>query len=162
MKKIKDIWNRNRVLIVLIFIVIACFCIMGVVMVHYFFGGNVSSYGDRLEDIKDLPFKEEDQQTLIASIKENDIVKDVSVNVRGKIIYIRIEFNDKATLDKAKEVASKSLEKINEEYVKHYDLEYTIVQESTESSAGFVLMGAKNINRSVLMWNNNTPIEDEE
>ena len=104
MKKIKDFWNRNRVLIVLLLIVIICFCIMGVVVVKYFVGINTSVYGDRLEDIEDLPFKEEDQTSLINLIRENEIVDDVSVNVRGKIIYIRIVFNDKATLDAAKGV----------------------------------------------------------
>ena len=93
MKKIKDLWNRNRVLIVLILIVLVCFCIIGVVMVKYFFGGNTSSYGDRLDDIKDLPFKDDDQLSLINAIKENEIVSDVSVNVKGKIIYIRILFS---------------------------------------------------------------------
>ncbi len=162
MKKIKDMWNRNRVLIVLITIVLVCFCIMGVVIVKYFFGGNVSSYGDRLDDIKDFPFKEEDQLALINKIKENEIVSDVAVNVHGKIIYIRILFNDKASLDAAKAVASKSLEVISSEYQSKYDLEYTIVQESTESVGGFTLMGAKNINRGALIWNNNTPIKDKE
>ncbi len=162
MKKIKDMWNRNRVLIVLTIIVIACFCIMGVVVVKYFFGGNTSSYGDRLDDIKDLPFKEEDQTSLINSIKENDSVSDVTINVRGKIIYIRILFNEKATLDTAKGVATKSLESIAADYQSKYDLEYTIVQEANEAVAGFTLMGAKNINRTVLIWNNNTPITEKE
>ena len=162
MKKIKDLWNRNRVLIVLVIIVLTCFCIIGVVMVKYFFGGNTSSYGDRLDDIKDYPFKEEDQNTLINTIKENDIVSDVTVNVKGKIIYIRILFNDKATLDTAKAVANKSIESISADYQNRYDLEYTIVQKSTEAVAGFTLMGAKNINRSVLIWNNNTPLKDKE
>ena len=162
MKKIKDFWNRNRVLIVLLLIVIICFCIMGVVVVKYFVGINTSVYGDRLEDIENLPFKEEDQTSLINLIRENEIVDDVSVNVRGKIIYIRIVFNDKATLDAAKGVANKSIEGINEEYQAKYDLEYTIIQQANENVAGFTLMGAKNINRGVLIWNNNTPIKDEE
>ncbi len=162
MKKIRDIWNRNRVIIVLFLIVLICFCIMGVVMVKYFFGGNTSSYGDRLDDIVDLPFKEEDQVSLINLIKENDIVSDVTINVKGKIIYIRILFNDKASLDSAKGVVTKSLEGISMDYQSKYDLEYTIVQESNESVAGFTLMGAKNINRNVLIWNNNTPIKDKE
>ncbi len=162
MKRIKDIWNRNRVLIVLVIIVLTCFCIMGVVMVKYFFGGNTSSYGDRLDDIKDMPFKEEDQQTLINTIKENDIVSDVSINVKGKIIYIRILFNEKASLDTAKAVAVKSVESISADYQSKYDLEYTLVQESNEAVAGFTIMGAKNINRTVLIWNNNTPVKDKE
>ncbi len=162
MKKIKDIWNNNRVLIVLIIIVITCFCIMGIVMVKYFFGGNTSSYGDRLDDIANMPFKEEDQNALLSAIKENDSVIDSTVNIRGKIIYIRIQFNEKATLDKAKEIANKSIEAIPSDYLAKYDLEYTLVQESTESVAGFTIMGARNINRTVLIWNNNTPIKDEE
>ena len=162
MEKIKELWNRNRVLIVLVIIVLTCFCIMGVVMVKYFFGGNTSSYGDRLDDIKDMPFKEEDQQTLINAIKENDIVSDVSINVKGKIIYIRILFNEKASLDTAKAIAAKSVESISADYQSKYDLEYTLVQESNEAVAGFTIMGAKNINRTVLIWNNNTPVKDKE
>ena len=161
MKKIKDIWNRNRVLIVLIIIVLVCFATMSVVIVKYFFGVNVSNYGDRLDDIASLPFKEEDQQNLINSIKENEIVSDVTVNVRGKIIYIRILFNEKATLDSAKAASAKTLETIPADYQSKYDLEYTIVQEKTDAVAGFTLMGAKNINRTALIWNNNTPVKNE-
>lgn len=124
----------------------------------YFFGGNTSSYGDRLEDIANLPYKEEDQQALMTSLKEDEGVEDVNVKTRGKIIYIRIFFKETTTLDHAKQIAEKSLEKINKEYQKKYDLEYTLVQEKTEKAEGYTLMGAKNINREKLIWNNNTPI----
>lgn len=159
MKKIKDIWNRNRVLITLALIVLICFGIMGTIVTKYFFGVNVSNYGDRLEDIADLPFKDEDKEKLITALKGNELVEDVTVNVQGKVIKTRILFNSKAALDTAKQAASSVLGSIAKEYQEKYDLQFTIVQEATAEVGGFTLMGAKNINRTQIIWNNNTPIK---
>lgn len=162
MKKLKKMWENNRVLIVLAITVVLCFWIMGVVMIRYFFGGNTSSYGDRLDDINSLPFKEEDQETLKNKIQENEGVEKATVKVKGKIIYIRIQVKETTSLDGAKSIANKSLEHIAKEYQEKYDLEYTLVQEATEKTKGFTIMGAKNINRPTLVWNNNTPVKDKE
>lgn len=161
MNKIKNIWNNNRVLVVLALIVITCFCIMGIVMVKYFFGGNTSSYGDRLQDINGFAIEEDTKEKIIASIKENEKVEEVSFKVKGKIIYIRIQFNSKTSLEEAKQIANKSLEIIPKEYQEKFDLEYTINQLTTNETAGYTLMGAKNINRTKLIWNNNTPVKND-
>ena len=105
MKKIKKIWNNNRVLCVLALIVIVCLGIIFGVLTSYFFGGNTSSYGDRLDDIENLPYKDEDKESLISALKENESVSDVTVKTKGKIIYIRIVFNSGTSLDSAKEIA---------------------------------------------------------
>ncbi len=161
MKKIKQMWNNNRVLWVLVIIVLVCFCIITGVMVRYFFGVNTSSYGDRLDDIADLPYTSEDQEILINALKENEGVADATVKVKGKIIYIRILFNASVSLDSAKNIANSSIEKIDSKYQSHYDLQYTLVQEQTEEIAGYTIMGAKNINREQLIWNNNTVVPDK-
>lgn len=162
MKKIKELWFNNRVLFVLATIVIVCFIIMGVVVIKYFVGFNTSVYGDRLEDIADLPLKEEDKKVIEDKLKEQESVKEVNVHTAGKIIYIRIVFEN-VSLERAKEIAATTLEVINDEYKKHYDLHYTLVEESTETNAGFTIMGAKNIsNESTIIWNNNTPVTEGE
>ena len=118
MKKIKNWWDSNRVLFVLCVIVIICFLIMGFVVVKYFVGLNTSAYGDRLDDIADLPFTEEAQNNIINKLKESETVTDVTVHSQGKIIYIRITFTN-TSLDRAKEIAATALEVISDEYKQH-------------------------------------------
>ena len=162
MKKIKDLWNNNRVLVVLCTIVIICFLIMGVVVIKYFIGFNSSEYGDRLEDIEGLPLKDEDRIAIENKAKENENVTEVSVHSQGKIIYVRIVFTN-TSLDRAKEIPATTLEVINDEYKAHYDIHYTLVQEATDTVEGYTIMGAKNIrNNSTIIWNNNTPVTKEE
>lgn len=159
MKKIRELWSNNRVLLVLAGIILICCIIMIVVCYKFFFGASTSSYGDRLETIENLPLKEEDKEAIKNKLTENETVKNVEVYTSGKIIKIRIEFAN-VTIDRAKEIAGTTLEVIKEEYQKNYDLQYTIVSSKTENDTGFTLMGAKNINRSVIIWNNNTPIQE--
>ncbi len=161
MKKLKEIWENNRILLVLGAIVLICFITMLIVCFNLFFGGTVSKYGDRLETIENLPLEEEDKNNIIAKLKENETVEDINIHTQGKIIYIRIKFKN-VTLEKAKEIAGTTLEQIKEEYQKNYDIHYTIVSDATENTQGFTLMGAKNMNRSIIIWNNNTPIAKNE
>ena len=84
MKKIKKIWQENSVLIVLGIILIACLVAISVVVVTYFVGDSSSKYGDRLEEIEDYPFDSDMQDEIIAQIKENEIVEDVTMRVSGK------------------------------------------------------------------------------
>lgn len=161
MNKLKKIWMNNRILFVLAIIVIICFIIIAVVVFQLFFGTNASNYGDRLETIKDVYFKEEDKNTLLDVFKENEAISNMDVHTQGKIIYIRIVFQN-VSLSRAKEIAATSLESISDELENLYDIHYTILQEKTETTEEFILMGAKNINRSTIIWNNNTSFEEIE
>lgn len=153
MKKIKDIWDNNRVLLVLGTIVITCFIIIAVVCFNFFFGNG------KTHNIDIIPLKEEDKTTIISKLKENETVKDVQLRTQEKTMYIRIVFEN-VTLDRAKEIAGTSLEVINDDYKKDYDIHYTIVSEKKENDAGFTMMGAKNKGRTIIIWNNNTPIKE--
>lgn len=160
MKKIKELWNKNRVMFVLTTIVIVCFIIILVVVLQMFFGVSSSPYGDRLDNIQDMPFTDENSNAISTKIKESEGVSDVSVHSQGKIIYIRITFTG-VTIDRAKEIAATALEAISEEYLALYDVHFTLVQEGSDTTDGFTIMGAKNINRTSVMWNNNTAFTEE-
>ncbi|HIR74143.1 TPA: hypothetical protein IAB95_01420 [Candidatus Ventrenecus avicola] len=161
MKKIKELWNKNRVMFVLTTIVIVCFIIILVVVLQMFFGVSSSPYGDRLDNIQDMPFTDENINAISTKIQESEGVSEVEVHCQGKIIYIRITFNN-VTIDKAKEIATTALEAISEEYQALYDVHFTIVQEESDTVDGFTLMGSKNINRTTVTWNNNTAFTVDE
>ncbi len=157
MKKLKDIWYNNRILILFSVIILICIIVISVVCVNMFFGGNKSPYGERLDGMENYPFTEEEKTAVVDKLTESDTVLGVDVHSQGKIIYIRIQFQN-VTLDRAKEIANTALEVISEEDQSVYDIHFTLVSDASETSPGFTLMGAKNINRSIVIWNNNNPM----
>lgn len=161
MKKIKELWNKNRVMFVLTTIIVVCFIIILAVVLQMFFGVSSSPYGDRLDNIQNKPFTDENSNAISTKVKENEGVSDVSVHSQGKIIYIRITYAG-VTIDRAKEIAVTALEAISEEYQTLNDVHFTLVQEGTDTSDGFTIMGAKNINRTSVIWNNNTAFTEDD
>ena len=161
MKKIKEIWDSNRIVLVLSLVVIVCLIVMFLIGIKLFVGVNASPYGDRLEGISEHPFKDEDKSSIEAKLKESESVKEVDIHTQGKIVYVRVTFEG-VNLDKAKEIVAGSLESFSEDIREHYDLEFTLIESASEEVPGFTIMGAKNIHRNNIMWNNNTPYEVEE
>ena len=159
MKKIKKLWMENRVLFVLFLIIIICaFIILGVLF-KYFFGATKSSYGDRLKGIETVEVTDTMKNDFLTSIKGNELVNDAKIDVRGKIVYIYLTFIETASLEEAQSRAIESLQFFEQNYLDFYDFHFTLKSNATETSEGFLIMGAKNVNGSGLVWNNNTPIE---
>ena len=92
--------------------------------------------------------------------EENESVSDVSIHSQGKIIYIRATFTN-VTADRAKEIASSTLEVISDKYLNNYDIHYTLISNATESATGFIVMGAKNIGEAQkqIIWGSVTTKE---
>ena len=159
MKKIKKMWVENRVLFVLsIIVILCCFVILGV-MVSYFFGSSKSSYGDRLEGINEVKITDEVKNSFISGMKEDETITNVSFKNQGKIIYITLDFKSEVTLVEAQSKALASLMKFEQKYQDFYDFHYTLKSEKTENSEGYLIMGAKNVNGTGLVWNNNTEVK---
>ena len=152
----KKLYNENRTLFIILTIAIVCIFISLVLLLKYFYFGNgQTKYGDRLQGIENVKIDDNKINDVKSSIQLEDKVSSVSMNVNGKIIYIKINFNNNATLVEAQSIAVKSLEKFSDDEKKFYDFEFTLYQDSTEQKEGFRIMGAKNVNGSNLVWNNN-------
>lgn len=158
MKKIKKLWIENRVLFVLFLIVLIClFTILGVFL-KYFFGSSKGSYGNRLEGIKEVEVTDEIKNNFISSMKNDASVQEVTIKTQGKIIYIALTFKEGVSLVEAQSKALSSLKSFEQNYLDFYDFQYTLKANATENNEGFLLMGAKNVNGSTLVWNNNTEV----
>ena len=101
MKKIKNLWENNKVLIVLGLILVACLVAILIVSFSYFFGGSKNEYGDRLQDIEKYPITETIKNEYVSALENEKIVKDVKMHTKGKIIYITIDFNADTSLNDA-------------------------------------------------------------
>ncbi len=158
MNKIKKLWNENRIFFVLFIIVLVCALLILGVILKYFLGSTKSSYGDRLEGIKAVEITEDIKNNFLSSMQSDELIKDVSIKSKGKIIYISMNFNTGVSLEEAQSKALASLMIFEQKYLEFYDFNYTLKEEATENSEGFLIMGAKNVNGNGLVWNNNTEV----
>lgn len=162
MNKIKKSWKENRVLFVLTMILILCLCLILIVAVDYFLGSSKDKYGERLDGIKEVEITEQKRKDIEKKISEDETILNCKVNQIGKMIYVTLTFNDTITLVEAEGKALNTLTQFSEKELAFYDINYTLIQESTETNAGFTIMGSRNVNGSGLVWNNNTPVTDKE
>lgn len=147
----------------MLLIIIACAAIsVGLLLKYFYFGNGGSKYGDRLDGIEAAIISDDKKSEVVNSIKEGKNVKDATVTITGKIIYIRIAFEAGADLETSKSIAVKSLEQFSEEEKKLYDVQFTLVSDKTDTNEGFTIMGAKNVNGTNLIWTNNNPVSDGE
>jgi hypothetical protein len=161
MKKLKNLWVENRVLFVLSIIVIVCLLIILGVFISYFFGTSKSSYGDRLDGISEVEITDDIKNNFIEQMKSDALVKDATIKSIGKVIYVTLSFEDNVTLVEAESKALASLMIFEQSYIDFYDFNYTLIGDKTDSSDGFLIMGAKNVNGSGLVWNNNTEVSTD-
>lgn len=162
MKKLKELWGNNKVLIVLGIILIICLIAIITVTFSFFLGGNKGVYGDRLNGIDKHPVTNNIKSEYKTSLESEKSVTKISIDTKGKIIYIIINFASDTSLEDAKNLAASSIEKLNEDILSFYDIDFTLKCEKSENSEGFTILGAKNVAGSGLIWNNNTPLESEE
>ena len=159
--KIKKSWKENRVIFVLTIILVVCVTLMAVVMINYFLGTSKDKYGDRLEGIKKVEITNKRLSELEKKITEDETIDKCVVKNIGKMIYVDITFKTGISLVDAESKAQSTIEMFKEKELKFYDINYTLSQDKTDDSDGFIIMGAHNVNGSGLVWNNNTPISTE-
>ena len=161
MKKLKRIYTEHRVFAILMALVIVCFVLIGTVLMQCFYvGGNKDKYGDRLEGIKKVKLTESFIKDTESKLIAEEIVKKADIIVTGKIVYISMKFDAPTTLVEAQSMAQKSLEYFKDEEKNFYDFMFTLKEDATDSTEGFLISGAKNKNGSGLVWNNNNPITE--
>ena len=161
MDKIKKFWNENRVLFVLGLILIVCVVVVGIVSLTYFYGSSSNAYGNRLDSIKDAPLSDKLLKSVKTEMNSKTGVKNTNVKVKGKIVYIEVEYNDGITMDDAKKTTKEALKLFSEKELSLYDLQFII------KNNDYTLMGAHNSNGSStseeddIVWNNYTIKEEK-
>jgi len=152
----KKMWNENRVLFLLIVILIICFIAIVCVALTFFYSKDVGSYGDRLADIEKYPITEKDKDEYQEKLLENEGVTKVTMNIKGRVIYVHVEFSEEVDLEDAKAMMVNSLELIGEDNLSYYDVEFIL------KSDNFTILGAKNTTIDYISWNNNREVEEVE
>ena len=151
MKKRKS--GDIKILLVLLFILLACFIVIGVMFYKYFYAGtSATKYGDRLDGIENYKLSDTLNDDIKSIYEKTTAIKEVKVTTKGRIIYINIDFKDAVKVDTAKSEAVKSLEKIGEENLKYYDVQFLITYSGDEENSNFPIFGAKSANSLKVVW----------
>src|SRR5574344_896356 len=95
----KKLYKENRTLFILIIVALSCILISLILLFKYFYFGNgASKYGDRLDGIENVEISTDLENKVKDNINSNKMVSNSSINIAGKIVYIKITFNETASL----------------------------------------------------------------
>lgn len=154
----KKFFKENRIFVIMMGIVLVCLIIIVSLLFVYFYRGNSKDkYGTRLNDIKDVQITNNEKSSVLNKIKADENIKDASINIFGKVVYINLAFKDGVLLDVAKSKALEFLDNFTEEELSIYDFQITLKE---TSSSGYLVSGAKNNGASIITWNNNRSSEE--
>ena len=152
----KNYFHNNKAIGLLFGIIAVSLIIIIVFTLKYFYFGNgQTNYGDRLDGINDVKITAAKKSEVIAKINTDKLVKNCKIEVTGKIVYINIEFESKASLIEAESKALAVLDEFTEKEEAFYDFQFTLKQASSADNDGFIISGAKNVKGTNLIWNNN-------
>lgn len=118
------------------------------------FSTGKGEYGDRLNDIVEIP--SDTFKKIKEELKEKEEVEDVTIRTQGKIVYTIITFSEKTGKDKAREIATKTLESYEEDVIKCYDFEFLLTQKEMLDDEGkdkaFTIAGTKHPANEKISW----------
>ena len=129
--------------------------VMFAIFAKMIFSNGESEYGQRLNGL--VKVNKSDTNEIISEIKENESVEDIEIRIQGKIIYTTITFKEGTKLDKAKEIASSTISKYEEDIIDYYDFGYflkEIVEDNEENGISFAYRSLVNRCKYITMLKN--------
>lgn len=150
MKKLKKFYKNNRIYCILMGISLFCLALIVILFALYFINQTKNDkYGNRLNGIDSMKISNEEEDSLISAIKENDKVEKASINIKGKIIYVNVSFKEEGNRDIANSIAIKVLNTLDEEKKEFYDVNFIFNKDDDDS---FPFMGYKKSDATIISW----------
>ena len=152
MSKRKSLQN-NKVLWALLGLLLVCFLVLGFGFYKYFYAGaGNNKYGDRLDGIEKYPLSKTLDSDVKSVFSDNSEVTKTKVDVKGKVIYINIDFGISVKVSEAQDIAVKALDKIGEENLKYYDVQFILTYSGTDENSNFPVFGSKSSSSLKVVW----------
>lgn len=121
------------------------------------FSTGKGEYGDRLNNIVNIP--KDVTKKVLDETKEKEEVEDIKIRTQGKIVYTTIIFTENTSKDKAKEIATKTLEYYDEDVIGCYDFEFFLTQKERLDDEGndkaYTIAGTKHPEKEKISWTKN-------
>ena len=154
MKKIKEFYKRNRVYSILMIVSLVCIVSILVGVIVYFIGQTTKDkYGNRLDGIENVKISNNKKSELINKINENELVDNVDIDIKGKLIYVNITLKTGKHTD-SEAICQTSLDTLTEDEKKFYDIQYIVSNKDKNIEENFPVMGYIKAGNSVIKWTN--------
>ena len=150
MDKIKDWAKKNKGLATIVGLAIILFIILLIITLELLFCGSSNKYGDRLDGIDKVRIEDKTYNEVKEEVKNTDLVTDVSIRLQGKIVYTTIVLKDDTSVDKAKEIASNTLDNYRKEELSFYDFSFFLEWKGEEKDT--VITVNKHHNLEAITW----------
>lgn len=149
--------KRHKGLAIILGLTLILLIIIFAIFSRMLFSTGKSEYGDRLNNIVEV--KDGLLKEVKGELESLEEVTSANVRIQGKIIYTTINVTKATSKDKAKEIASKTLENYSEEVIECYDFEFLIKQEEEKDEEGnnksYTIAGTKHPNKEKISWTKN-------
>ena len=123
-KKIKSWANKNKGFAIIIALGFILFLILLIIFFQMLIGGSSDKYGNRLDGIDKVKISNETFEEVKKEVTDTELVEEVSTRLQGKIVYMTITLKSDTSKDKAKEIASATLDNYSEDELKFYDFSF--------------------------------------
>ena len=106
-----------------------------------------------LDGIDKVKISNETFEGVKKEVTDTELTEDVSTRVQGKIVYTTITLKSDTSKDKAKEIASATLDNYSEDELKFYDFSFFLKWKGEEGDT--VVTGNKHHSLDSITWTNN-------
>ena len=148
--KIKNWIKNNRGFTVIISLSFILIIILLIIFLSLLKGNSSDKYGNRLEGIENVKIDKEVYNGVYEEVKATEQVEDISIRLQGKIVYTTIILKNDTSCDRAKEIASNTLDNYTEEERNFYDFSYFLKWNKEEETV--VITGNKHYNMDSITW----------
>lgn len=152
MKKIKDWAMKNKGLAVILLLALIFLIILVVIFVELLVGGSSNKYGNRLDGINEAKIANDTYDGVKDELNDTGATTKVDIRLQGKIVYTTIVLKSDTSVDKAKEIASATLDNYSEKELEFYDFSYFLKWEGEDEDT--VITGNKHHNLDEITWIN--------
>ncbi len=152
-KKIKSWANKNKGFAIIIALGFILFLILLIIFFQMLIGGSSDKYGNRLDGINKVKISNETFEEVKKEVTDTELAEEVSTRLQGKIVYMTITLKGDTSKDKAKEIASATLDNYSEDELKFYDFSFFLRWKGEEGDT--VVTGNKHHSLDSITWTNN-------
>ena len=152
MDKIKDWIKKNKGLSVILLLAVVFLIVIIVIFVELLVGGSHNKYGNRLDGINKVKISEKTYDGVKQEIEETGLTEEVETRLQGRIVYTTITLKIDTSVDKAKEIASNTLDNYTSSELEYYDFSFFLKWKGEESDT--VITGNKHHSLDTITWTN--------
>lgn len=151
-KKIKSWANKNKGFAIIIALGFILFLILLIIFFQMLIGGSSDKYGNRLDGIDKVKISEKTYDGVKKEVEETGLTEEVETRLQGRIVYTTITLKSDTSVDKAKEIASNTLDNYTSSELEYYDFSFFLKWKGEEKDT--VITGNKHHNLDTITWTN--------